>query len=83
MPVDLVIQNVGVDFIRGEALEDAIPEWGDEALKEAGLYDDAVGTSDLQVGPLDETQDYAFTHQGADHARSDARRVQGSRGAEA
>jgi trigger factor len=61
VPVDLVIQNVGADFIRGEALEDAIPEWGDEALKEAGLYDDAVGTSDLQVGPLDETQGYSFT----------------------
>ena len=61
VPVNLVIQNVGADFIRGEALEDAIPEWGDEALKEAGLYDDAVGTSDLQVGPLDESQDYAFT----------------------
>jgi trigger factor len=61
VPVALVIQNVGEDFIRSEALEDAIPEWGDEALKEAGLYDDAVGTSDLQVGPLDESQDYAFT----------------------
>ncbi len=61
VPVNLVVQNVGADFIRGEALEDAIPEWGDEALKEAGLYDDAVGTSDLQVGPLDETQDYNFT----------------------
>ena len=61
VPVNLVIQNVGADFIRGEALEDAIPDWGDEALKAAGLYDDAVGTSDLQVGPLDETQDYAFT----------------------
>ena len=61
VPVNLVIQNVGADFIRGEALEDAIPEWGDEALKAAGLYDDAVGTSDLQVGPLDETQDYAFS----------------------
>jgi trigger factor len=61
VPVDLVIQNVGADFIRGEALEDAIPEWGDEALKDAGLFDDAVGTSDLQVGPLDETKDYSFT----------------------
>jgi trigger factor len=61
VPVNLVIQNVGADFIRGEALEDAIPEWGDAALKEAGLYDDAVGTSDLQVGPLDETQEYAFS----------------------
>ncbi len=61
VPVNLVIQNVGADFIRGEALEDAIPEWGDEALREAGLWEDAVGTSDLQVGPLDETQDYGFT----------------------
>ncbi len=61
VPVALVVQNVGEDFIRGEALEDVIPEWGDEALKEAGLYDDAVGTSDLQVGPLDETKDYSFT----------------------
>jgi len=61
VPVNLVIQNVGADFIRGEALEEAIPEWGDQALKEAGLYDDAVGTSDLQLGPLDEMQDYAFT----------------------
>jgi trigger factor len=61
VPVNLVVQNVGADFIRGEALEDAIPEWGDEALKAAGLYDDAVGTSDLQVGPLDEAQDYAFS----------------------
>jgi len=61
VPVNLVIQNVGADFIRSEALEDAIPEWGDEALREAGLWEDAVGTSDLQIGPLDETQDYNFT----------------------
>jgi trigger factor len=61
VPMNLVIQNVGADFIRGEALEDAIPEWGDLALKESGLYDDAVGTSDLQVGPLDENEDYSFT----------------------
>ncbi len=61
VPVDLVIQNVGADFIRTEALEDAIPEWGDEALRDSGLYDDAVGTSDLQVGPLDEAADYAFS----------------------
>jgi len=61
VPVALVVQNVGAEFIRGEALEAAIPEWGDQALREAGLFDDAVGTSDLQVGPLDETQDYSFS----------------------
>lgn len=61
VPVRLVEQQVGVDYLRAEALEDAIPEWGDKALHEAGLYDDAVGTSDLHAGPLDETQDYTFT----------------------
>jgi trigger factor len=61
VPVSLVVQNVGTDFLRGEALEDAIPEWGDEALRASGLWEDAVGTSDLQVGPLNETQDYSFT----------------------
>jgi len=61
VPVTLVVQQVGADFLRAEALEDAIPEWGDAALREAGLWKDAVGTSDLQAGPLDETAGYSFT----------------------
>jgi len=61
VPVALIIQHFGADYLRGEALDEAIPEWGDQALREAGLYDDAVGTSDLHVGPLDETSDYAFS----------------------
>lgn len=61
VPVALVIQNVGSDFLRSEALEDAIPEWGDQALRQAELYDNAVGTTDLQVGPLNEDEDYAFS----------------------
>jgi len=61
VPVTLVVQQFGVEYLRAEALEDAIPEWGDEALRESGLYEDAVGTSDLQAGPLDETIDYSFT----------------------
>jgi trigger factor len=61
VPVKLVEQQLGTDYLRAEALEDAIPEWGDRALHEAGLYEDAVGTSDLQAGPLDETKDYNFT----------------------
>jgi trigger factor len=61
VPVNLVIQQVGADYLRAETLEDAIPEWGDEALREAGLYDDAVGTSDLKAGPLDETAGYTFS----------------------
>ena len=61
VPVTLVVQQFGADYLRAEALEDAIPEWGDKALHEAELYDDAVGTSDLQAGPMDETADYSFT----------------------
>jgi len=61
VPMALVIQHVGADYLRAETLEVSIPEWGDEALHEAGLYDDAVGTSDLEVGPLDEVADYTFS----------------------
>jgi len=61
VPMALVVQHLGADYLRAETLEVAIPEWGDEALREAGLYDDAVGTSDLQAGPLDEAADYTFS----------------------
>ena len=61
VPRDMVVVHFGPELIRGEALEEAIPEWGDEALREAGLYDDAVGTTDLQAGPLDETAGYSFS----------------------
>jgi len=61
VPMALVIQQVGADYLRAETLEESIPEWGDEALREADLYDDAVGTSDLDAGPLDEAADYTFS----------------------
>jgi len=61
VPRDMVVVHFGPELIRGEALEEAIPEWGDEALREAGLYDDAVGTTDLQAGLLDETAGYSFS----------------------
>ncbi len=51
VPVALVIQQVGEDFVRGETLENAMPVWGDQALHEAGLWTTAVGTSDLQAEP--------------------------------
>ena len=61
VPMPLVIQQVGADYLRAETLEEAIPEWGDAALRDAGLYDDAVGTSDLEAGPLDEAAEYTFS----------------------
>jgi trigger factor len=61
VPMDLVVRQVGVDYLRAETLEESIPEWGDAALRDAGLYDDAVGTSDLKAGPLDEAAGYTFS----------------------
>ncbi len=61
VPMDLVVRQVGADYLRAETLEESIPEWGDTALREAGLYDDAVGTSDLEAGPLDEAAGYTFS----------------------
>ncbi len=61
VPHALLVQNLGADYIRGETLESALPEWGDAALRDAGLYDEAVGTSDLQMGALDETAGYTFS----------------------
>jgi len=61
VPMDLVVRQVGADYLRAETLEESIPEWGDAALREAGLHDDAVGTSDLEAGPLDEAADYTFS----------------------
>ncbi len=61
VPVELVIRQVGEEYLRHETLEAAMPRWGDEALKESGLWDDAVGTIDLKAGPLDETADYSFS----------------------
>jgi trigger factor len=61
VPHALLVQNLGAEYIRGETLEAALPEWGDAALRDAGLYDDAVGTSDLQMGALDETAGYTFS----------------------
>ena len=61
VPVGLVIQNVGADFIRGEALEDAIPEWGDRpsGMPGSGTTPSAPPTS--RSGRSTRAQDYAFT----------------------
>jgi trigger factor len=61
VPRTMVVQHYGEELVREQALEDAIPQWGDMALREAGLYDDVVGTSDVSAEPLDETSDYSFS----------------------
>ncbi len=61
VPAALALQQVGEDYVRAETLEHAVPEWGDEALREAGLLDKAVGTSDVKAEAIDETADYTFS----------------------
>ncbi len=61
VPVALVLREVGEDYVRQETLERAIPEWGDEALRDAGLWENTVGTTDLEMGALDENAEYLFS----------------------
>lgn len=60
-PRTMVVQHYGEELLREQTLEDWIPRWGDQALHESGLYEDAVGTSDIAATPLDENADYAFS----------------------
>ncbi len=57
----MIVSHFGEQLIREQALEEAIPKWGDAALREAGLYEDVVGTSDVSAEPLDENADYTFS----------------------
>ncbi|MEZ5126682.1 MAG: trigger factor [Thermoleophilia bacterium] len=61
VPRNMVVAHFGEDVIREQTLEDAIPRWGEEAMKDAGVFESAVSTSDLSTGPLDENADYSFT----------------------
>ena len=83
VPRNMVVAHYGEQLIREQTLEDAIPMWGDAALRDAGLHDDAVATSDLVAGPLDENADYCFSIRGADDADADPWGVQGSGGPQA
>ena len=51
MPRQLVVQNLGEDYIRGEALNDALPEWYEQALTESDV--DAVSMPDLDLDDYD------------------------------
>lgn len=61
VPRGMVVAHVGEQVIREQTLEDAIPAWGDAALRDAGLHENVVGTSDLKADPLDENADYRFS----------------------
>jgi len=57
VPRQLVVQHLGEDYIRGEALNDSLPDWYEQALTESEV--DAVSMPDLDLD--DYEPDSAFT----------------------
>jgi trigger factor len=58
VPRQLVVQNLGEDYIRGEALNDALPEWYEQALTESDV--DAVSMPDLDLDDYDPEAPFTF-----------------------
>jgi len=57
VPRQLVVQHLGEDYVRGEALNDSLPDWYEQALAESEV--DAVSMPDLDLDDYD--PDGAFT----------------------
>lgn len=61
-PRAMVISHYGEPLILEQTLENAMPQWGRDAMIDAGIYEDAVGTSDLSAEPLvDVDAEYHFS----------------------
>lgn len=61
VPRSMVVAHYGDNVVRAQTLEESIPRWGDAALRETGLYEDVVGTSEVDAGPLNMIADYSFS----------------------
>ena len=61
VPRPIVLQRLGEDYVRAEAIQDALPEWYDEALSTADV--DAVSMPDLDVdaAQFDPGQAFSFS----------------------
>jgi trigger factor len=58
VPRDIVLSRLGPEYVRGETLNDALPEWYDTALKEAEV--DAVSMPELDLGDFSEETAFSF-----------------------
>ena len=58
VPRPLVVQSLGEDYIRGEALNDSLPDWYDQALTESAV--DAVSMPDLDLDDYDPESPFTF-----------------------
>jgi trigger factor len=58
VPRQLVVQNLGEEYIRGDALNDSLPEWYEQALTESDV--DAVSMPDLDLDDYDPDGPFTF-----------------------
>lgn len=58
VPTALVVQHLGEDYIRGQALNDALPEWYERALAEVAV--EVVSMPDLDLDEYDPEQEFSF-----------------------
>ena len=60
VPRQLVLQRFGEDYVRAEAVQDALPEWYDEALTEADVEAVSMPDLDVDVTTFDPQNDFSF-----------------------
>ena len=60
VPRQLVLQRFGEEYVRAEAVQDALPEWYDEALTEADVEAVSMPDLDVDVTTFDPQNDFSF-----------------------
>ncbi len=60
VPRQLVVQRFGEDYLRGETLNDALPEWYEQALEQAEVDAVSAPELDLKADQFSQDADFAF-----------------------
>jgi trigger factor len=61
VPRPIVLQRLGEDYVRAEAIQDALPEWYDQALSEADVNAVSMPDLDVDVAQFDPGQAFSFS----------------------
>jgi trigger factor len=59
VPKQVVVNQLGSEYIRGQALNDSLPEWYESALETTEV--DAVSMPEIDFEKYDEDADFSFT----------------------
>jgi trigger factor len=59
VPKQVVVGHLGIEYIRGQALNDSLPEWYESALETTEV--DAVSMPEVDFEKYDEDADFSFT----------------------